>query len=466
MLDTKFLIHNLHHESIQEFEGRDPNLRKLKSEHYQYVAPLIAQLPTQIPGIFTLGGGRQVGKTTFLKQWMLHLLTQDVEPNHIAFLTGDLIENHNQLFELIKDTLTFMPEQGIKYLLIDEVTYIKNWDKAIKFAADSGYLEDVAVMLTGSDLALMKSARMTFPGRRGKADQVDYHLYPLSFREVVALTNKALYDDLNVATDQHQLANDDNLQRLMTEFNKYLFHGGYLTAINDLARDGSILPATLKTYSDWIRGDILKRDKQEHYLREILSAIIKHYGSQVSWHTLSEGLSIDHHKTVSDYVELLVQMDAVFVQYALQEDKLVLAPKKAKKLMFNDPFIFHAIYAWLNPCKNPFHEQIQLLQTDTKLQSLLVEACVVTHYRRYYETFYIKAEGEVDVAYLHNKQFWPIEVKWTNQMRPKDLKQISKYSRGLILSKQLRFGELNGVRTEPLVWHMFWLDTKTESEIV
>lgn len=466
MLDVKFLIHNLHHESVQEFEARDPNLRKLKSEPYHYISPLLTQLPTNIPGIFTLGGGRQVGKTTFLKQWMLHLLEQGVEPNHIAFLTGDLIENYNQLFELIKDTLALMAEPGLKYLLIDEVTYIGNWDKAIKFAADSGYFEAVVVMLTGSDLALMKSARMTFPGRRGKADQVDYHLYPLSFREVVGLTNKALCTDLKATEEERQFASDDNLQLLMTEFNKYLLHGGYLTAINDLARDGCILPATLKTYSDWIRGDVLKRDKQEHYLREILSAIIKHYGSQVSWHTLSEGLSIDHHKTVADYVELLVQMDAVFVQYALQEDKLMLAPKKAKKLMFNDPFIFHAIYAWLNPSKDPFQEQMLRQQTDNALQSLLVEACVVTHYRRFYETFYIKAEGEVDVAYIDGNQFWPIEAKWTSQIRPKDLKQISKYSRGVILGKPLRFGDLNGVNIEPLVWHLYWLDTKTDSERV
>ena len=67
MLDTKFLIHNLHHESVKEFKDRDPNLRKLKSEAYQYIAPLVNELPINIPGIFTLGGGRQVGKTTFLK---------------------------------------------------------------------------------------------------------------------------------------------------------------------------------------------------------------------------------------------------------------------------------------------------------------------------------------------------------------------------------------------------------------
>ena len=70
------------------------------------------------------------------------------------------------------------------------------------------------------------------------------------------------------------------------------------------------------TYSDWIRGDMIKHGKQEHYLREIIGAIIKRYGSQVTWNALSRDLSIDHPKTVADYVELLA-MDAAFIQAAL-----------------------------------------------------------------------------------------------------------------------------------------------------
>lgn len=38
-------------------------------------------------------------------------------------------------------------------------------------------------------------------------------------------------------------------------------------------------------------------------------------------------------------------MDAVRVLPALLEDKLTAAPKKARKLMFSDPFILHAVTA-------------------------------------------------------------------------------------------------------------------------
>lgn len=44
------------------------------------------------------------------------------------------------------------------------------------------------------------------------------------------------------------------------------------------------------TYSDWIRGDILKRDEKEFFLKEIIGAVIKHYMKQVSWDNLVKEL--------------------------------------------------------------------------------------------------------------------------------------------------------------------------------
>ena len=118
-------------------------------------------------------------------------------------------------------------------------------------------------------------------------------------------------------------------------------------------------------------------------------------------------LTIDHPKTVIDYVSLLEAMDVVFVQEAL------------------------------------------------------VEACVVNHFRRYYTTFYIKSKGEVDIAYIDRNRFWPVEVKWTNQIRQKDLKQVLKYSNSKILSKSKLFGEINGIPVYPLPLALIDLELST-----
>ena len=217
-----------------------------------------------------------------------------------------------------------------------------------------------------------------------------------------------------------------------------------------MAEHKRILPSTFSIYSDWIRGDILKRGKQEHYLREILEAIIRRYGSQVTWNGLAHDLSIDHPKTVSDYVALLESMDAAFVQAALSENKLGAAPKKARKLMFSDPFIFHAVRAWLHPVKDPFSQQVEPTLIDSDWASKLVEACAVTHYRRYFPTYYLKAKGEVDICYIDQRRLWPLEIKWTRQLRPKDLKQAAKYPNSRILSRTRQSGEILGLPVEPL----------------
>ncbi len=111
----------------------------------------------------------------------------------------------------------------------------------------------------------------------------------------------------------------------------YLAHGGFLTALNDVARERRVALATLATYSDWIRGDAMKRGKNETYLREVHGGVFRRLGSHYSWNALAKDLSIDHPTTVADYVLLLVRMDAAYVQPALREDRLAAAPKKAKK---------------------------------------------------------------------------------------------------------------------------------------
>ncbi len=189
------------------------------------------------------------------------------------------------------------------------------------------------------------------------------------------------------------------------------------------------------------------------------------YGSQVSWNALARELSIDHPKTVADYVELLVFMDAVFVQPALVEEKLAAASKKAKTVMFTDPFIFHAVRSWLRPVAEPFANQIRPAVEDPEWAGRLAEACVATHFRWHFPTYYIKAEGEVDVAAVREGRFWPIEVKWTGQMRPKDLKQIRKYANGVVWARTRLPRTWDGVPVEPLPLALARLDASA-SEVI
>ena len=112
--------------------------------------------------------------------------------------------------------------------------------------------------------------------------------------------------------------------------------------------------------------------------------------------------------------------------------------------------MFHATRAWLRPTRRPYEDQLRVALEDPRWTSRLVEACVASHVRRHHPTYYIKAEGEVDVAYVDRGRFWPIEVKWARQLKPKDLKQIRKYPQARIWARTRRSGDLDGVRVEPL----------------
>ncbi len=456
-MDPRFLPHNSHRESVREFPKRDPNLRQLSKLPLRYRSPLLDRLRTLGPGVYSLTGGRQIGKTTVLKQWMAELLRAGADPERLCYLAGELIDDHHSLVRLITEEAAGWEGRGPGHLLVDEVTYIRDWDKGVKFLADAGTLEDVVLMISGSDSTLIQEARMRFPGRRGTSPIVDFHLGPLTFREYVDLAERIPAAGRASLLDPDRAITEETRRRVDAEFARYLAHGGYLRAINDMAEGDSIRPATFATYGDWIRGDVLKRGKQEHFLREVLAAIASRYGTQVTWNALSRDLSIDHPATVADYVSLLVSMDAVFVQSALVEDKLTAAPRKARRVMFTDPFILHAVRNWLRPDPDPFRTLVEPMLADPDWCGRIAEACAVTHVRRFHPTYYIKAEGEVDIAYVEGKRFKPIEVKWTQQLPPKDIKQIAKYGDGRIWARTWGTESIGGIRVEPLALALYRL---------
>ena len=180
-------------------------------------------------------------------------------------------------------------------------------------------------------------------------------------------------------------------------------------------------------------------------MEEVLAAIVRRSGAQTTYNALARDLSIDHPATVRDYIAVLTSMDVLRVQPALREDKLAGAPKKARKIGFCDPFIFHAVQSGLHPDQDPFTRQVRPLLADPERTGTLVEACAVAHYGRRYPTYYIKGEGEVDIAYIKHGRFWSVEIKWTGQLRPKTLKQMGKYANSRILARRsapARIGEV------------------------
>ena len=86
---------------------------------------------------------------------MADLLKSGVLPKYIMYFTGEVIDDHHSLVSLIMETLEQMPNTELRYLLLDVVTYIRQWDKGIKYLADAGIFKNTVMLLTGSDLVVI-----------------------------------------------------------------------------------------------------------------------------------------------------------------------------------------------------------------------------------------------------------------------------------------------------------------------
>jgi predicted AAA+ superfamily ATPase len=243
---------------------------------------------------------------------------------------------------------------------------------------------------------------------------------------------------------------NESHDELMSLFYEYLLHGGYLPAINEYIMEKTISVGTMNTYIHWIIGDILKYNKNENYLFEILRGIKATYNTQISWNSLSRFLPIEHHKTISEYCDILVNIHVLNIQQAIIEHKLIGAPKKNRKIYFRDPFIDHSVTNYLDS-KFSF-ERLNNSLKKNEFTAQYVEAITVEHCKRLTPTYYIKGKkGEVDVAMVLENKMHPVEIKWSDRIHKEDIKQILNYRNGLILTPKAEIKKIDHNYLIPLI---------------
>lgn len=428
----EYARHNLFRESLAKFVNEDPQLSLLKDLKYVHPMDWWKDVDWNHPGIFILTGGRQIGKTTSTKLLIKHVLKKKMfSPKRVFYLPCDQIDDYHHLSRVLRFFFEDVESESGKFLLIiDEVTFVRDWDRSIKALADEGRFREGFCIITGSDSVILKEAASRFPGRRGHADVVDFHLYPLSFRDYVELVSPKLIK--KPASD---------LESLFQHFEDYLICGGYLRAINDLHSANGISKATYAVFEQWISGDFEKRGKNADTLTGILNTLMTVGTSQATYSSLTQKLGRVSKDTFIDYCSLLERMDIIFNLQAFDQNTRRGFPKKARKFHFADPFIIDTISKWL--------ERVGL-KTEKDLTPVKVESVVAAHIRRLVPAYYLKGDGEIDVIAVVGKKVIPLEVKWTNQLRPTDVKQLKKFPHSRILTKQRVKGEIQDVPCIPI----------------
>ncbi len=351
------------------WETRDPHLLQLQSGPFRrHFAPTPRQ-----SGLYCIRGPRQIGKSSWLKS-----ILAAVTPKHSAFyLSCENIRDHVELAEILRSV------KGRRYILLDEITFVKEWARAIKHAADAGDFH--ILVLTGSHAADLRRGMDRMPGRWGHGGE--FTLLPMTFDEVVGAREEARWRP----TKESHLA----------AVRHYLQCGGFPPAVAEVGKTAHTPHTALTTYRQWLAGDFARFGKQELYLREVLLQLALTMGTPISTQKLAQRTQIGSHHTVQEYLELLEDCFALRTCYAIDEKTAGLRFRKEKKYYFTDPLIYWLALDWGGvPADASAHE---------RLAEMVAHEALARRYPRF-GYFHSPRSGEID--FFAPKQ-WALEVKWS-----------------------------------------------------
>jgi predicted AAA+ superfamily ATPase len=320
-------------------------------------------------------GGRRMGKTTLIKQFIKRLIQQGVEAKDILYLALDNPSlSATPLSEHLKNIRKIhLHDRGRKlFLFLDEVQESVNWEAELKSLYD---MERLKIFCTGSTSALIARERSRLTGR-----QIITTLYPLSFTEF-----------LSFHSESPSLSEDYKYERLLED---YLEKGGY---------PENVLNPSIEYLGNLVE-DILSRDliriypiKKAFVLKDLLRLIASSVGSRTSFNKISKvlGLSVD---TVKEYVSYL---EAAFLvksveKWTTSHTEKIYAQKK--------------IYLWDTGIKT-------ILTGAADLGARAENAVLMELSRKKMALgYFAESEKEVDFVVGEAKRFIPVEVKFISSL--------------------------------------------------
>lgn len=401
-----------------QWEQNDPKLENLekavlKLPHFESI---VSQIPLN-EGIYSILGPRQVGKSTLLRRLAQKFLKK-LPPEHVALIEGDLIEDWKELLGLLEAFTLNLPKRKLKALiLIDEITSIQNWQRALKFLADQNKLVGCVVVFTGSSAFSLKQGGEFLPGRRGKNKQVNFSLMPASFADV----------------HKHM------------SLKEFMFVGGFPWAVNEYLKIKALPEFVGEIYWSWIKGEFLKNGKSDVLLRHTVKSLIKSIHTGVSHSKVAQDIGISSHDTARQYLELLEDCFAINSVYFKDIQTKQISPRKNKKFYPIDPLLYHLFKSGgslvgVSPSR----------ETSSETFGEIAELIVCEQLKqKYNDVFYWRTRKEIDFV---SKEF--IEVKFQNRVTANEFTWVDKYLPSsvelTVLTKNDRFklGRVQGVPLE------------------
>ncbi|MCX6326650.1 MAG: ATP-binding protein [Bacteroidia bacterium] len=218
------------------------------------------------PVIKVITGIRRCGKSTFLKILMNDLFANIVDQKNIVFINKDSLEfdsiiTYNDLNVFVLEK--FKGIKGGRYLFIDEVQMIKNWEKAIAgFFADN--IADIYV--TGSNAGLLSSELATLLTGR----YIEFKINTLVFSEFLKFRSKT---------------NEEKEE----EFGLFLKYGGF-PGIHQMEFSDEVISQYISSiYSTILLKDVVAKNQVRDVA--LLERIVRYIADNCGNITTAKGIS-------------------------------------------------------------------------------------------------------------------------------------------------------------------------------
>jgi predicted AAA+ superfamily ATPase len=448
-----------------DWADRDASLSQLAISPLRWQPSVLDDVDCGKDLIYTLRGARQVGKTTCLKLLVRRLLKNRLlPPAGILYLDCERCgwQRHAQMIRHLRSHLASVRSGKSRLLLLlDEVTSVGDWSQALKVLADEGALVGVTVVATGSHAVDLKRGAERMPGRRGPGERLDKTLLPLSFREFLGAVDSKLVGTPPAADLGDRKAVFEGIEGslrtagLPAHFRDYMKTGGFPRAVAAFLELGKVPAYVYELYQQSILGTVQRLGHREAYFRELATFWLRSGPNPLDWRDVSRETDIGKHDTVREYVEdleLAYLWDVCYRSHTLGNPRP--AFRSPKKIHIKDPFLLHALRAWVYGLADPWKASEELV-SDGELAGPLVESMVASALKRAYGPFlfYWRNHKEVDLlGFRENRLEAAVEVKYQPEAPADAIRALSEIGGGFLLTaRQARWDALSGVAVIP-VW--------------
>jgi len=388
-------------------------------------------------------GPRQVGKTTYMKLAIMNLIESGVNPRNIMYFSCDLLRDYREIVSIVRSFLR--RTSGKAYVFLDEVTFVEEWERAVKFLLDSPLASRMVLQVTGSTSAGLR--RESFPGRDIRVEE----FLPLNFRLVAAVYRPKLrgveLPHFSPRTSREFYENALELYPFLDEilgaFELYISSGGYPRSIYELL-DGEISPETYEMIYNATVLDVVKLGRSERIALSLILGLLRRYGDRVSLNSLAKELEIGSHVTVRDYLELFEELFIGRNYFQVRLHDMTPLLRRERKFYFLDPLILGTF------------SRLFGVSAD---ESRVVEGVVGEHLKRIFKTYYFYGSKEIDFI----AEDIGVEVKWRKNVSRSDFPRIGIKNKILLSRSELDFVESRNLAIIPLPLFLFQLQSPSSN---